>query len=163
MIVSQEVPNRFSRFLIYDTAEIGYYMSEYSQNFNHLIKIYIQCTIQNSQTSERFCCLLYMRLLIPRSIMGSLYGGFVLVPTVAMFGFLFHVVWGLCVKCKSTFTAFLSCYFWSGTCQSSYACKGSLCPMSGSRLGLLTWGGIVQVHYVVSVRHTVYASYWGHL
>ena len=34
-------------------------MSEYFQNFNHLIKIYIQCIIQNSQTSERFCCLLY--------------------------------------------------------------------------------------------------------
>ena len=35
---------------------MGYYMSEYFQNFNHLIKIYIQCTIQNSQTSEQFCC-----------------------------------------------------------------------------------------------------------
>ena len=34
-------------------------MSEYLQNFNHLIEIYIQCTIQNSQTSERFCCPLY--------------------------------------------------------------------------------------------------------
>ena len=31
---------------------MGYYMSEYSQNFNHLIKIYIKCTIQNSQTSK---------------------------------------------------------------------------------------------------------------
>ena len=39
---------------------MGYYMSEYFQNFHHLIKIYIQCTIQNSQTSERFCCLLYV-------------------------------------------------------------------------------------------------------
>ena len=38
-------------------------MSEYFQNFNHLIKVYIQCTIQNSQTSERFCCLLYMHQL----------------------------------------------------------------------------------------------------
>ena len=38
---------------------MGYYMSEYFQNFDHLIKIYIQCTIQNSQTSEQFCCLLY--------------------------------------------------------------------------------------------------------
>ena len=38
---------------------MGYYMSEYFQNFSHLIKIYIQRTIQNSQTSERFCCLLY--------------------------------------------------------------------------------------------------------
>ena len=38
-------------------------MSEYFQYFNHLIKIYIQCTIQNSQTSKRFCCLLYMKLL----------------------------------------------------------------------------------------------------
>ena len=37
-----------------------YYMLEYFQNFNHLIKIYIQCTIQNSQTSEQFCCLLYI-------------------------------------------------------------------------------------------------------
>ena len=36
-------------------------MSEYFQYFNHLIKIYIQCTIQNSQTSERFCCLLYCK------------------------------------------------------------------------------------------------------
>ena len=36
-----------------------YYMSEYFQKFNHLIKIYIQWTIQNSQTFERFCCLLY--------------------------------------------------------------------------------------------------------
>ena len=34
-------------------------MSEYFQNFNHLIKIYIQCTIQNSQTYEWFCYLLY--------------------------------------------------------------------------------------------------------
>ena len=34
-------------------------MSEYFQNFNHLIKIYIQCTIQNSQTSKWFCYLLY--------------------------------------------------------------------------------------------------------
>ena len=35
-------------------------MLEYFQNFNSLIKIYIQCTIQNSQTSEQFCCLLYV-------------------------------------------------------------------------------------------------------
>ena len=48
-----------SRFLIYYIAEMGYYMSEYFQNFNHLIKIYIQCIIQNSQTSKWFCCLLY--------------------------------------------------------------------------------------------------------
>ena len=41
---------------------MGYYMSEYFQNFNHLIKIYIQCTIQNSQTSEWFCCLLYSKI-----------------------------------------------------------------------------------------------------
>ena len=34
-------------------------MSEYFQNFSHLIKIYIQCIIQNSQTFEQFCCLLY--------------------------------------------------------------------------------------------------------
>ena len=39
-------------------------MSEYFRNFNHLIKIYIQCTIQNSQTSEQFCCLLYYLLLL---------------------------------------------------------------------------------------------------
>ena len=38
---------------------MGYYMSEYFQHFNYLIKIYIQCTIQNSQTSKQFCCLLY--------------------------------------------------------------------------------------------------------
>ena len=40
---------------------MGYYMSEYFQNFSYLIKIYIQCTIQNSQTSEQFCCLLYIK------------------------------------------------------------------------------------------------------
>ena len=34
-------------------------MSEYFQNFNHYIKRYIECTIQNSQTYEQFCCLLY--------------------------------------------------------------------------------------------------------
>ena len=38
---------------------MGYYMSEYFQNFSHLMNIYIQCTIQNSQTSDWFCCLLY--------------------------------------------------------------------------------------------------------
>ena len=38
---------------------MGYYMLEYFQNSDHLIKIYIQCTIQSSQTSEQFCCLLY--------------------------------------------------------------------------------------------------------
>ena len=35
---------------------MGYYMWDHFQNFNHLIKIYIQCTIQNSQTSKQFCC-----------------------------------------------------------------------------------------------------------
>ena len=40
-------------------------MSEYFQNFNHLIKVYIQCTIQNSQTSEQFCFLLYDILHFP--------------------------------------------------------------------------------------------------
>ena len=40
---------------------MGYYMSEYCQNSNHLIKLYIQCTIQNSQTSKQFCCLLYIK------------------------------------------------------------------------------------------------------
>ena len=34
-------------------------MSEYFQKFSHLIKIYIQCTIQNSQPTKQFCCLLY--------------------------------------------------------------------------------------------------------
>ena len=38
---------------------MGYYMAEYFQNFSHLIKIYIQCTIQNSQTFKQFCCLQY--------------------------------------------------------------------------------------------------------
>ena len=37
-------------------------MSEYFQNFNHLIEIYIEWIIQNSQTSERFCCPLYFFL-----------------------------------------------------------------------------------------------------
>ena len=34
IIVSQEVLNRFSRFLIYYIAEMGDYMSEYFQNTN---------------------------------------------------------------------------------------------------------------------------------
>ena len=33
---------------------MGYYMSEYFQNFNHLIKIYIQCTIQTPKHLNGF-------------------------------------------------------------------------------------------------------------
>ena len=47
-------------------------MSEYFQNCNHLIEIYIQCTIQNSQTSKQFCCLLYANQSMAKSPKGMI-------------------------------------------------------------------------------------------
>ena len=78
---------------------------------------------------------------------------------VAMFGYLFHGVWGFCVKCQSTFTAFscvvfglvpvgrhqCTCFFW--LVARTNACKGLLCLMSGSR----GCGGVMSIHYVVCV------------
>ena len=81
-----------------------------------------------------------------------------LVPVVAIFSCLFCGVWGFCVKCQSTFTAFshvvfslvpVNCYRWvhffwpvAGT----DARKGSLCLVSGSRLGLL--GGVELCRFI---------------
>ena len=59
-------------------------MSESFQNFNHLIKIYIQCTIQNPQTSKQFCCLLYIYQLPYVHVVQSPVGPLPYGPTVQL-------------------------------------------------------------------------------
>ena len=71
---------------------------------------------------------------------------------MATFGWLFCGVWGFCVKCKSTFTAFLSWYFQSGTCRLSS--MGAL--LLTSRRDRCSWTFIVS-HVWVSSR----SSYMG--
>ena len=75
---------------------------------------------------------------------------------VATFGCLFHGIQGICVKYQSTFTAFSrvvfglapvdchrwACFFWPVAGTDAH--KGSLCLVSGSRLGLLDGVALCQ-------------------
>ena len=79
--------------------------------------------------------------------------------------YLFCGVWVFCVRCWSILQLFCIIFglapvnhhpwvrfFWPVT--RTDARKGSLHLVSGFHLGLLTWGGVMQVHYIVCMHDT---------
>ena len=97
-------------------------MSEYFHNFSHLIQIYIQCTIQISQTSERFCCLLYclfIDLISPLPVCEHLVS-----TTSKGFPYIYccwpvHPLWQIKQIVTIGGQQYVDCCMWFGTCSAA--------------------------------------------